>query len=299
MASDITLAVGDGARRMTYAELAAVRGISLPSVRRLVLRHRWPRQTGNDGVVRVTVPLTALKPHDPVGTTDTVTAPPKGLETADFRDTTTPGYVTTTDPVTPDSVSYVTDATTVEPVGTTDTAAAAAVTTTDPLTVIAIQTLSQAVEMLREDLGVANSSLLSERERVGQAERRVDELQALLAEERRQARTSAPDTRGIVKEVIREIAGAALPGDGDDDRERLQALESAIAALREQVEYAQSGLVAERQRAEQAERRADELLVALADARTAAMITGCEAAALRTQLALLTERRPWWRRWFR
>jgi len=29
MASDITLAVGDGARRMTYAELAQARAISL------------------------------------------------------------------------------------------------------------------------------------------------------------------------------------------------------------------------------------------------------------------------------
>ena len=37
----------------------------------------------------------------------------------------------------------------------------------------------------------------------------------------------------------------------------------------------------------------------LADARTAAMITGCEAAALRSRLDLLTNRRPWWRRWFR
>jgi hypothetical protein len=34
MASDITLAVGDGARRMTYAELAQARGISLASARR-------------------------------------------------------------------------------------------------------------------------------------------------------------------------------------------------------------------------------------------------------------------------
>ena len=35
MASDITLAVGDGTRRMTYAELAAVRNISVPAARRL------------------------------------------------------------------------------------------------------------------------------------------------------------------------------------------------------------------------------------------------------------------------
>ena len=38
MASDITLAVGDGARRMTYAELAAVRGTLQPSAERLARR---------------------------------------------------------------------------------------------------------------------------------------------------------------------------------------------------------------------------------------------------------------------
>jgi len=48
MASDITLAVGDGARRMTYAELAQARGISLASARRLARRHGWARQAGND-----------------------------------------------------------------------------------------------------------------------------------------------------------------------------------------------------------------------------------------------------------
>lgn len=75
MASDISLAVGDGARRMTYAELATVRGISLASARRLVLRHHWPRQTGNDSVVRVTVPLEALnKPAGKARQRDTVTS---------------------------------------------------------------------------------------------------------------------------------------------------------------------------------------------------------------------------------
>ena len=165
MASDIGLAVGDGARRMTYVELAEAREISLPSARRLVLRHRWPRQRGNDGIVRVIVPLTALT---------------KAAETADFR-------VTATDPTTSHAA---------------DTVTPPAVATTDPMTVIAIDTLSQAVEFLHEDLGIAN-------------------------------------------------------------------------------------------------RRIDELLVALADARTAAMISSNEAAALRAQLALLTGRRPWWRRWFR
>ena len=61
MASDISLAVGNGARRMTYAELAAIRWISALSAERLVRRHKWPRQTGNDGVVRVFVPLTEVR----------------------------------------------------------------------------------------------------------------------------------------------------------------------------------------------------------------------------------------------
>jgi hypothetical protein len=69
--------------------------------------------------------------------------------------------------------------------------------------------------------------------------------------------------------------------------------------LREDIER-------ERDRADRAERQAEEggkridaLLIELADARTAATITDCEAAALRTRLELMTERRPWWRRWFR
>jgi hypothetical protein len=136
--SDLSLAVGDGARRMTYAELAAVRGISLPSARRLVLRHHWPRQTGNDDVVRVTVPLAALA---------------KAAGQAEFRDT-----------VTPAAVSHATDPMTARP----DTAS-------DPTT----DTLSLALDSLREQLGIANG-------RADRAERRVDELLAALAEARRQ-----------------------------------------------------------------------------------------------------------------
>jgi len=43
------------------------------------------------------------------------------------------------------------------------------------------------------------------------------------------------------------------------------------------------------------------LLSALADARSAAMISSNEAAALRAKLELLTGPAwvPWWRRWFR
>ena len=51
---------GDDVRRMTYAELAKARGISLPAARRLTLRHRWAKHAGNDGLVRVSVPASAL-----------------------------------------------------------------------------------------------------------------------------------------------------------------------------------------------------------------------------------------------
>jgi hypothetical protein len=63
---------------------------------------------------------------------------------------------------------------------------------------------------------------------------------------------------------------------------------------RKRIDELQTALADER-------RRVDGLYTDLADARTAAMISGSEAAALRTRLEILTDerRRPWWRRWFR
>jgi hypothetical protein len=49
-------------RWVTYAELAEARGIDKASAIRLVQRHHWPRQKGNDGAtVRVLVPATFLQ----------------------------------------------------------------------------------------------------------------------------------------------------------------------------------------------------------------------------------------------
>jgi hypothetical protein len=90
----------------------------------------------------------------------------------------------------------------------------------------------------------------------------------------------------------------------------LQTLSQAVEMLREDVgherdraEHAERQLETERQdagkRIDELQRRIDGLHVDLADARTAAMISGSEAAALRARLELLTERRPWWRRVFR
>jgi len=62
---------------------------------------------------------------------------------------------------------------------------------------------------------------------------------------------------------------------------------------RKRIDELQASLADER-------RRIDGLHTELADARTMAMISGSEAAVLRTQLTLLTDerRRPWWQRWF-
>lgn len=61
--------MGDGGgdtRWMTYAELAEARGIKEPGAVRLVQRRRWERQPGNDGSVRVAVPLVELRLSRPV-----------------------------------------------------------------------------------------------------------------------------------------------------------------------------------------------------------------------------------------
>jgi hypothetical protein len=209
MASDITLAVGAGARRMTYAELAAVRGISRASAKRLAQRHRRGRQVGNDGVVRVTVPLSAL-----VHTTKTQDV------AGDVIGDVAPSVI----PVTPTL-----SAKTQRKVVTPDTDSLSSATgATDPVTAIDVTAdvagdVTPATEPLARAVDVLGAQLEHERDRANRSERRVDELQ----------------------------------------------------------------------------RRVDGLYTELADARTAAMISGCEAAVLRTRLELLTERRPWWRRWFR
>ena len=86
----------------------------------------------------------------------------------------------------------------------------------------------------------------------------------------------------------------------------MQTLSQAVEMLCQDVEHerdradrAERQAEAERQPVEEGRKRVDGLLIELADTRTAAMISGCEAAALRSRLELLTDRRPWWRPWFR
>src|SRR3954447_26034033 len=52
--------------RLTYAELAKARGVSLGAARRMVQRHKWPRQIGNDGFTHIAVPATFVTRSDVV-----------------------------------------------------------------------------------------------------------------------------------------------------------------------------------------------------------------------------------------
>jgi hypothetical protein len=135
---------------MTYAELAHARGISPASAKRLTQRHRWGRQVGNDGVVRVTVPLSAL-----VNTTKTA-ADIESMSPA--TGATVPATsITVVDDVADDVIDDVAPAT---------------------------NALVRAIEALREQLAKADQREESERRRAEHAERRIDELQDELTRER-------------------------------------------------------------------------------------------------------------------
>jgi hypothetical protein len=66
-----------GERWVTLRELAELRGISQHSAARLVRRHRWRRQTDNQGHVRALVPVETLgRPTDKPTATDSPAAGP-------------------------------------------------------------------------------------------------------------------------------------------------------------------------------------------------------------------------------
>ena len=58
--------VGDDFRWLSYGELGQARGISTASAIRLAFRCKWRRQDGNDGTVRVAVPVDEAKPQKEV-----------------------------------------------------------------------------------------------------------------------------------------------------------------------------------------------------------------------------------------
>jgi hypothetical protein len=55
---------------LSYGELSQARGISTASAIRLAFRRKWRRQDGNDGTVRVAVPVDEAKPQAEVTDSD-------------------------------------------------------------------------------------------------------------------------------------------------------------------------------------------------------------------------------------
>ena len=226
----------DRERWLTYAEVGELLGITSAAARMLAKRRGWARHTPNayGDRARVLVPADAVAGSRSRSALNgelhgEQRAPSVAIDMLNMIREMLGEIVTPLSTQldherrrTDEAIRQANDAMPAPGPGTVESAA-------DPLTVIGIQTLSQTVEMLHEDLAIANSSLVSERERAEQAERRADELLALLAEGQRQ---------------IGDLYGA------------------------------------------------------LADARTAAMISSNEAAALRAIVTGLRAR-PWWRRWFR
>src|SRR3954468_1689257 len=85
---DVTgVVMGDGQTRwLTYRELAITLRINAASARRLVARNKqWPRRPGNDGLVRIGVPIEKL-PRD--GTHDVVDDPTRDITHAPTHDDT-------------------------------------------------------------------------------------------------------------------------------------------------------------------------------------------------------------------
>jgi len=68
-------------RWLSYSELARIRGTSRESATRIVRKHHWPKRPGNDGTVRVSVPVSFLEARR----RDPPAVPPAG-QADDFRD---------------------------------------------------------------------------------------------------------------------------------------------------------------------------------------------------------------------
>src|SRR5215213_3171622 len=169
----------DDTVRLTYAELAKARGITLAAARRMTFRHRWPKQVGNDGLTRVSVPTTAVatalasngaSTGDAAGAinADSTLSDLLARESAEapingstMSDSITPNLASTMAAIMADTMAA-------------RMASTMASTTADIMRTIAM--LETAMMSLREQLDVANA-------RADQAEQRNKELQTALEAE--------------------------------------------------------------------------------------------------------------------
>src|SRR5215471_19486308 len=109
----------------------------------------------------------------------------------------------------------------------------------------------------------------------------------------------APDIRGIIREVIREIAAAAPPDDRDDDDSDAMRTLQCVVEERDRTIAAHEATIRDlRQRLDaevEERRRVQERLTALLTHRQ----TGSVPPVQRPATTVSTSRVPWWKRWFR
>ena len=152
--------------RLTYGELAKARGITLAAARRMTLRRKWPKQVGNDGLTRVSVPASALTRAESdgtgAGTVDVASEQPgRGKQVPCPRgDGTGAGTVN------------------IPGAGTGDVTAV-------------VWSLSEAIASLR-------AQLIRERERADRAENRADETEERMRELREKLEAEMTEHRRIV-----------------------------------------------------------------------------------------------------
>lgn len=173
--------------RLTYAELARARGITKGAAKRMSVRHKWPKQVGNDGLSRVMVPASYLVRD----TGDTPGADP-GVASGDD-----PVANTSADPGAVQGVRL--DEFTV--VALADAlASAVSVASADASAEIvrAVRTLEQALQALQ-------GQLAAERERANRAEERARLAEERLQEERVDREQERNDHRKVIETLAARI----------------------------------------------------------------------------------------------
>ena len=184
----------DESVRLTYGELAQARGISLESAKRLVLRKSWPRQIGNDGLTKVSVPRSSL-PSNVVPDTAPDVSDDVGADVrVDIRPTINGNAGKPTILAGHDSVA-------IAPTDRPDIGSDISLTVG---LITSIEVLKTAVGSLQEQLTIANQRADNAERRADSTERRNTELQAMLDAE-------IAERRRIVAALIEKLPTPAAP----------------------------------------------------------------------------------------
>jgi hypothetical protein len=192
----------DESVRLTYGELAQARGISLESAKRLVLRRSWPRQIGNDGLTKISVPRSSLPPNVVPDTAPNVSDDVEGDVRADVSDDVR-GDIR---PIINGNAGKPTilaghDSLAIAPTDSSDIGPD--ISLTIGLTT-SIEVLKTAVGSLQEQLTIANQRADNAERRADSTERRNTELQAMLDAE-------IAERRRIVAALIEKLPAPAPP----------------------------------------------------------------------------------------